>query len=395
MKDGKILVTYRQLYIFIFLAIFVKPAFFEQIAILDALINVLRVTVGGFVIGIYFLKNQMRMSKFIFIMCLFQGSILLSTIVNHASLYRWFQYAVSCLPIIFMVELNRDYPKDILSSAMLLYELLIYANFITMVVFKNGLYSVEGYSQCWILGMKNNFSYHFMPAMAVALLHRRYSGNKIRGNILILTMLLSSLLGRSSTLLIGIFLTIALILLSRTKLVKILNYRNLTILYVIISAGMVIGGWQKYFSFIIVDVLEKDLTLTYRTFMWDRGLKVFLSHPILGVGKETLEKWTMRIGLEHTQLHNQLLDYAYVGGSVLLVIVFWANHIIGKTLTKFKENYFAISLNVVIFGMHVMMISEAYYAAGVYFLFALGGIADSIIKNAPDIECKVKRWRIN
>ena len=42
-----------------------------------------------------------------------------------------------------------------------------------------------------------------------------------------------------------------------------------------------------------------------------------------------------------------------------------------------------------------MMISEAYYAAGVYFLFALGGIADSIIKNAPDIECKVKRWRIN
>ena len=46
MKDGKILVTYRQLYIFIFLAIFVKPAFFEQIAILDGLINVLRVTVG-------------------------------------------------------------------------------------------------------------------------------------------------------------------------------------------------------------------------------------------------------------------------------------------------------------------------------------------------------------
>ena len=90
--------------------------------------------------------------------------------------------------------------------------------------------------------------------------------------------------------------------------------------------GIVVFRVHYYFSFLIVDVFHKDLTLTNRTKLWRRVIRQFWQSPVLGYGVRTAEAFRKSLGKKNEHwihAHNYCLDLVNKGG-VLAVTAYGA-----------------------------------------------------------------------
>ena len=77
---------------------------------------------------------------------------------------------------------------------------------------------------------------------------------------------------------------------------------------------------QYYFSYIIVDLLHRSLTLTERTVIWNEAIEYIKMSPLFGYGIESGLTVAEKIGASHT--HNYYLYLFFTGGIVNFLIVF-------------------------------------------------------------------------
>ncbi|WP_423220497.1 O-antigen ligase family protein [Bifidobacterium imperatoris] len=133
---------------------------------------------------------------------------------------------------------------------------------------------------------------------------------------------LELIIGGSGTGLIVLFVFIVLCLLE-------LKHRtispNLSLIVLLASfLGIVVFRIQNIFSFLIVDVLHKSLTLSDRTYIWDSAIESILSHLILGTGITDSLSGNVHLKLSYLVkdifAHDLYLDYLLMGGVPALCI---------------------------------------------------------------------------
>lgn len=90
---------------------------------------------------------------------------------------------------------------------------------------------------------------------------------------------------------------------------------------------------QELFSFLIVDILHRDLTLTTRTVVWDKAFDVIESAPLFGYGLEDSVTAQIRFGTVESS-HNFFLDQIYYGGVVALCLLVVGLYMVGRSLRK-------------------------------------------------------------
>ena len=89
----------------------------------------------------------------------------------------------------------------------------------------------------------------------------------------------------SATALTGVFLIVMYALfVYKTKIEKWIKPKIFIYAVLLIGIGITFFKIQYLFSFIIVDILHKDLTMTGRTIVWNTGFDGFFSSPIFGCG---------------------------------------------------------------------------------------------------------------
>lgn len=89
----------------------------------------------------------------------------------------------------------------------------------------------------------------------------------------------------SATALTGVFLIVMYVLfVYETKRERWIKPKFLICIILLLGIGITFFKIQYLFSFIIEDILHKDLTMTGRTSAWNIGLDGFFSSPILGCG---------------------------------------------------------------------------------------------------------------
>lgn len=121
---------------------------------------------------------------------------------------------------------------------------------------------------------------------------------------------------------------------------------------------------QKYFEWLIVDVLQKDLTLSGRKYIWASAIANIVKKPVFGYGTTSggrLEINRYSVGFSKaTQFsHNVFLEILIQGG--IVAMVFFVLIYIGASISlkKHKENTdLKVILSISVFSLLLMQFSE-------------------------------------
>lgn len=317
-----------------------------------------------------------KYSKFLNYFIVYFILLMLSTVLNNADIPGCIFLAIRTIGLCMIVDygIKKD-AKVFLSAFEFFLSVLVYINLISVIIFKDGMYvnSTVGYTENWILGYRNLHILYILPAILVSFINSYYKEGKltIRNYILLIASYLSIYLVKSGTSLIGMTIIVGLLILNNIfKKIKLLNIKNYFLVYIISFLAVVIFRIQNLFEYIIVDVLNRDLTLTGRIYIWDYVIEFIKERPILGYGVEDsilrLNKTSFMVS---THAHDQILEIIYksgiVGSSIYFIILI--KSII--ELYKYKESKIAQILSIVMFAYLFMMLTEFFSLDLIMFLF--------------------------
>lgn len=355
------------------------------------------------------------MSKIYNIMIIVIAAIMLLVTIKKKTISKMTVYIISYLIVLFLVTLlyNGDVENCIQSSieiislalvidyglkndtseflrgfSILLYILVLY-NFYTILKFPNGLYvDSNGYADNWFLGFKNIHILFILPAITINFINSYFHYGKISKSCILLLIIsfLSLIFVNSSTSLIGLFI-ISIFLLFQKLFIKSkkLNIKNYFLVNMIAFFGIVIFKLQNIFSFLIVDILKKDITLTNRIYIWDDVMKLISKKPLFGYGLET-SSIRLNKTISHPSLHahNQILEIFYktgIIGAILFALILIESI---KKIYKNNDNIISKFLSVTLFAWFIMMLTEAYAYEYFMYYFVICYNIDYIIKNSKN-----------
>jgi O-antigen ligase len=293
-----------------------------------------------------------------------------------------FQVIAVCL--VFDYEIRHD-SKMFLSVTEFFFSVIIYINFLTILLYPQGMYiGSNGYYSNWFLGFKNIFILYMLPAMLFSYLNS-YSKNKISVNTILLSLIIiiSIILTNSATGIVGVLVFFATLILSKViKSTKILNIKVFSYIYIASFLAIVILRLQNLFSFFIVDVLHKDITFTGRTYIWDYVYQFISQKKLLGYGVEnSLTRLNKTSYLKSYHAHNQILEIIYKSGFIGLISFILLAYVSLKQLFKHKQTKQALIISITIFSYFVISLTEAYDYEYIMFIFVIAYNIENFIKD--------------
>ena len=127
---------------------------------------------------------------------------------------------------------------------------------------------------------------------------------------------------------------------------------------------------QNLFSFIIVDILHKSLTLSLRTYVWDNYIDKILKRPLIGYGYNAPDLYDIR---QKTNLyaHNHIIQEIYNGGIIMYLIYIWFVILPAIKLWKNRDNKLSKVLSAIIFSILIHGLCESLSTLIYAFIFCL------------------------
>lgn len=376
---------YEFIIYFILLIPFFKSSYIAQLSLnINKIYNILQICSMGIILFLFIKRG--KISKFIIIVAIFEIIVLISSIISSAevkeSFFSLIQIFVLCSVIEYGLSIN---PKIIIKTLLSIFELMIYINFITILMFPKGMYinSVSGLTSNWFLGNDNGHIIYFIVGIVLSFIYS-YMNKKnigVRTYILIFVCALSVFMRFSATTVIGFLVFICYIsCINKLYKIKVLNIKNYWLIFLLAFVLIVVFRLQESFTYLIVNIFDKDLTLTGRTKIWDKAIEYIKLKPILGYGIESqvirLEKYKV-IGGVHA--HDIILEILYQSGIIGLNIYSYIIYLVSNILYKIKDNKIESIISIAIFIVYIMMIAEVYNFSIIIILLLIGYNIEKII----------------
>ena len=349
-----------------------KPAMFSQMPALhtfDTISNVFKIMVIA-VLGVWFVYFYQKVSLFFVGIVFFEVWRVLATIYCGGNYTSLFIAILNALAICLVVEMGlKTDPDALLDGASFTLGLFVLINFATVLLFPQGMYEFNTFTQNYFLGYRNNSIMLFFPAIIFSIVRSLRKYNKLTLSSFVITAVsfATVILAFSATSVIGmtvftLFLLLALI----NKMPNFLNIITYLAINIAYFFGVIILRLQEAFAFIIVDMLGRDLTFTGRTKIWDSALAAFAKSPVFGVGE--IENQASRDLIGATHAHNYYLDLLYKSGLPGFLIFFAILIICGVALYRNRKNgKIPFIVSGAICAFMIMLQSEAYY--NIYYFF--------------------------
>lgn len=340
-------------------------------------------------------KNILNI-KLILLVMLYSFIILFSAVINNnitiGMIYTNFVY------IGFIIYINycmKDF-KNFINALNILVTLLIIYNLI-LAIFVQSSYMYIGYqgSQKVFVGTfesRNGISMVMIPAIAFILIRSEYIYEKVRNKDILLCfmVLIIILLSKSSTgFIVGSLLVIYVLLLKKIKIK--LNINKLMSIYTIIYTQVVIFRIQEtVFRGFIENTLQKNVTLTGRTLIWDFIMKIIPNSLIFGYGRNDIIAQNAIIR-DVTEAHNGLLEIllctGIIGLFVFILILLNAFRALNKSNSKISY-----ILSMAIFLYFCIALTESaftYTKIGFWILIIISSNIEKIIKQKDNLEYQI------
>ena len=277
-------------------------------------------------------------SKVFFLVILYNLIIMFSSILNgniDSNLIVAFVYTF-CICSFTEYFVSNGYLPIFCNAVSLFLFLLVFVNFISIILFPEGYVNERGWPYNYFLGYKNDHIVVFLPALFFSGVKGFLEPNSSRKTlyVVLFVVLISCFLNRSTTALaVTGFLGLLILFAVNRNIPKWLNLRFAFVLGTIISIifiSLVLGDLLSDFTSAASEMTEKEGdTIESRALIWIDALQLFWNSPFLGNGVVTFLTDSF---YEYGQAHNQYLDVVVVGGLFLLLVFFVIISILSQRL---------------------------------------------------------------
>lgn len=369
-------------------------AFLNQYIPQGGLIYVRYLYIYGLIIFIYIKKKKIQ--KIFKWISLFMCILLIGSVIGGGELSVTLQTISVPYLICIFLEYFKKSKIEILSIWNFFMFILVIIDLYTMIKYPNGLYSDILYTENWFLGYKTNrFVYSLPLCILTAYLANEKKGKYGMNTYIVLVISATTAFYSQAT---GAFVSILLIavlfiFLDISKIAKIegqqkfinfiFDYKFLVSIYILILGIVFSVDKIKWLQYILVNILNKDATLTTRTYIWESCFLKFFENPIWGMGYISSTNFIkITENSFATSAHNMVLTILLSGGIIGIYIYIV---IIVKSIKIWKVNgsYNEIPIIVGIISMLFIGISSSSLVFSfIGFLFyELLGLSCTIDKN--------------
>lgn len=360
------------LYLFLILWQF-ELGYFDTISIISTLFDYGKIVSLGVILLIVLQTGTFRPTRMFAFIVMYAVFLIMSTLANGGAVLSAVSVVASMLAMYLIItEMFRSNTRMAVMILMFLFEILIYANLVVMLLYPRGIYRVGNIYQTrfyWLFGHQNENIVYVLFALIIATAYRcLFAGEKrmVRPFLLEAASVVTVILTRAATGYVGLFIYTVMVLVNRKK-IRITVFHGLTI-SIILFLLLVVLRRLDAFDFVITRVLYRNLTFSGRTEIWDSALYYIGQKPAFGYGLEPGSVTSYKLGGVVTP-HNKILYVLYQGGVVLLIFFFGILLSAAGNTRRFSNKRITPNLIAVIFSVLVQMQMESYLKAAYYFPF--------------------------
>lgn len=373
--------------IFIILLIFpfLKIPLVQSNSALNSAFNGAAILSSYIILLICFIFVKLQWHTIIFI--LYQFLYAFSSFINGIPIN--FVTIISLIALCLLIDfLSRNNPKILLKSLCFYFGFLAALNFVILCFYPNGISIEASGSRVNFLQIDNLLAPILIPIIAFIIIYSLFIRNYVSKISYIVPVLsiLTLFYVWPATGLLGLFIFLLHMFFVYNKdLSSRVNIWIYIFISVILHLSIVIFRLQEYFSFIIVDIFNKDLTFANRTDIWDTAMTVIqnssLDKLIIGYGDRFL-LYELTGQLFYAHSHNEILDIILKSGFLGLLLFLILIFISAKNLYKFQNNKIASVLIGVMFSFFIMSMSEKCFTIPFYITLFLSFNIKYIIKKS-------------
>lgn len=284
--------------------------------------------------------------------------------------------SVKICTLILLINLTiKKSPKELFNALSIVFGMYIIINFLTLFLFPEGLYvdnpRLGQLRPAWFLGIDNQFSVFLIPGIILAVLSSWYTHSKISvfAWIQIVVATFTIFITFSATAVISFVFVLLAITLSLRKKIKLINisFYRISLIYIVVWFLLVWLNSLELFQTLIVDILEKDMTLSGRTRIWAVVFDVIDESLLYGHGIN------VRVLVGHTYFvaHNMILQIILESGIIGLSLFVLCIALAGNEMQTYKKNSITLILVIGIFGVLIGGLTEAYRLNYLYMLITI------------------------
>lgn len=247
-----------------------------------------------------------------------QGGVVQRSIVSAASVI-----AVVLLYDLFAGDI--DYKKVFYSSQLWCFELLIYINLITEIIWPSGMYSANSghflMRKCYFLGYYNNHTMWFVPALLFAWLYASETRKYFRAVVLTAAIVASALITWSGGVLASLGAMIIVFVLTKRRSWRIFNYYFYWLIHILFFVWVILLNTNNIISRLVESLFHKGHSFDLRISLWAKYVMLIGNHWFTGYGIWDQMYREDQVGFYWgMHAHNMILEILYQGGIVYLVM---------------------------------------------------------------------------
>lgn len=266
---------------------------------------------------------------------------------------------MSVLVVCALIEIQtRRHAAKVLEAFLIVYELLIGINFVTMLIYPNGMFHtwMQDWDN-WFIGYRNMFIFYFTPALVLELIKKHAGGSAVRYYTMLAVCTASMIMGGSMT---GLLCLLAFLAFGMTGIYRKKGCNILTVTVISLGAfiSIVVLELQRYLK-PVFDLLGRDVTFTTRTTIWQTAIDYIKQSPVVGYGIPP-ESVRRDMFVLHTAVtaHNYILEVLFCFGIVgMILTVIWLA-VSAHQLYRNRKHSYAAAMCLGMISFHLVMLME-------------------------------------
>ncbi len=326
-----------------------------------------------FIYDIFSIKRLKKSREFYLVIALFISNVISTVwyggVFSATSISFVWDRLCFIIALIFFLSQFRYNEKFIYKVFMVWGEIIIYINFITILLFPNGIWQTDvSWVACYFLGHKNQiFEYFFLPITCAIIYNVKFKSNIVRLWLMWGVTTISTLITLSK----GSLATCVLLVIP----ISIVSWKSIKIK---------LSAWIPLFTALLINFLIVfiriqnifasfwDITFTGRTNIWDNAIVLIKNEFFVGYGGYIEDLNGLSSFYYLMSAHNGMLQLLLDGGVVLFLMWLFINIFAAYDLMRMRNKRLSCVMGFVFFSFYIHGIVEASYSSlTMYMLFII------------------------
>lgn len=317
----------RYLYLLFSFFVFLEPQFFSTIKPLHYLFVMAKLMIIFYNFLSMIRSKSYKPTPAAACLLLFFTYYIIRTLFSRTPSASQLVTMVEYFGLVLVIDIEiRHNAKQTMNALFVVSAGLLFLNFCCMILFPKGLYKTQSQWEndyvYWLIGYKNPISRFAVSTLGIFLCDCQINKkSKIETAMVLAVSIGTVFLAKSATGIVAMAVLLALYYFGRgLEYPKILNIPNIFLMGAVITWLIYSFHIQEYFSYIIVNILHRSLTLTSRTSIWTKAVEAIGKSPVFGYGFNNAETAREIIGATHP--HNFYFYLLFCGGIVGVLLFF-------------------------------------------------------------------------